>query len=100
MNGDCKSGFPYKLFLNNTQIANIRKSFANNQLANVKLSKTQYLKPFSHVELLVELMKNVLTPLIKSVIVPLGSAGAASAINPAIQIKLFWMRTHNINNFK
>lgn len=69
-------------------------------MANVKLSKTQYLKPFSHVELLVELMKNVLTPLIKSVIVPLGSAGAASAINPAIQIKLFWMRTHNIDNFK
>ena len=30
MNGDCKSGFPNKLFLNNTQIANIRKSFANN----------------------------------------------------------------------
>lgn len=68
-------------------------------MANVKLSKTQYLKPFSRVELLVELMKNVLTPLIKSVIVPLGSAGAASAINPAIRIKLFWIRTHNIDNF-
>ena len=36
--------FPKKFLLTNRQIANIRKAFANNLSANVKLSKTQLSK--------------------------------------------------------
>ena len=33
--------FLYKLLLTNTQVSKLRKAFANNSSANIKLSKTQ-----------------------------------------------------------
>ena len=38
---DNKNNFPHKLLLTNTQVSKLRKAFANNSLANIKLSKTQ-----------------------------------------------------------
>ena len=41
MIGDNEVNFPHQLLLTNTQVLNLRKAFANNSSANVKLSKTQ-----------------------------------------------------------
>ena len=68
-----QNNFPHKLLLNNTQASKLRKAFANNSSANIKLSKTQLYKigqsgkflgrllgPLLKTEL--PLMKNVLKP--------------------------------------
>ena len=34
-----ENNFPHKLLLNNTQVSSLRKSFANNCKANIKLHK-------------------------------------------------------------
>ena len=39
-----QNNFPHKLLLNNTQASKLRKAFANNSSANIKLSKTQLYK--------------------------------------------------------
>ena len=36
-----KTNFPHKLLLTNRQVSRLRKAFANNSSANIKLSKTQ-----------------------------------------------------------
>ena len=41
---DDETNFLHKLLLTNRQIANLPKAFANNLLANIKLSKTQLSK--------------------------------------------------------
>ena len=41
MIGDNENNFPHKLLLYNRQVSNVRKAFANNSSANIKLSKTQ-----------------------------------------------------------
>ena len=82
--------FPHTLLLTNRQVANLRKSFANNLSANIKLSKTQLskvvqsggflgrlLSPFLKTGL--PLMKNVTKPLAKSALILLGLTAAASA---------------------
>ena len=40
--GDSKdeNKFPHKLFLTDRQVSKLRKAFASNSLANIKLSKT------------------------------------------------------------
>ena len=38
---DDENNFPHKSLLTNTQVSNLRKAFANNYSANIKLSKTQ-----------------------------------------------------------
>ena len=40
-NSDDETNFPHKLILTNKQVANLRKAFANNLSADMKLSKTQ-----------------------------------------------------------
>ena len=90
-----ETNFPRKLLLTNTQVLKLRKAFANNSSANIKLSKTQLLKivqsgrflggllgPLLKTELL--LIENVLKPLDKSVLITLGLTAAASATNVAI----------------
>ena len=44
--GDCndENNFSQTLLLTNTQISKLRKGFANNSAANIKLSKTQFHK--------------------------------------------------------
>ena len=76
------------------------KAFANSSLANVKLLKTQMHKTGQSggflgrlLEPLLKtgfpLMKNVLKPLAKIVLIPLGLTAAASATDPAIHKKMF-----------
>ena len=78
----------------------LRKAFANGSSANINLSKTQLHKieqrggflgrllgPLLKTDL--TLIKNVLKPLSKSVLIPLGLIAAASATDAAIQKKVF-----------
>ena len=80
---DDETNFFHKLLLNNRQVANLRKAFANYLSTDVKLSKTQLsemiqsggflgrlLGPLLKAEL--PLMKSVIQPLAKSVLIPLG----------------------------
>ena len=88
MIGDNKNNFPHKLFITNTQVSNLRKAFANNSSANIKLSKTQLSKMIQSEGFLgkllgpllktgLPLISNVIKPLAKSVLIP--SASAADA---------------------
>ena len=74
--------FPHKSLLTNRQVSKIHKAFSNGSLANIKLSKTglskmvqlggflgRLLGPLLKTGLL--LMKNILKPLAKSVLIPL-----------------------------
>ena len=55
---------PHKLLLTNRQVSNLRKSFANNSSANIKLSKAQLSENW------LPSMKYVLKRLIKSILIP------------------------------
>ena len=44
MTGNNKTNFPHKLLLTDRQDSSLRKSFANNSSADIKLSKTQLSK--------------------------------------------------------
>ena len=105
-----KSGISGKAFANNssanikllktqlvpdTQVSRTRKAFANNSAANIKLlkfwlSKIVQLGGFlgrllgALLKAGLHLMKNVLKPLVKSVLVPLGLTAAASASDAAL----------------
>ena len=86
LNND-ETNFPYKLVLVNRQVANLRKAFANNLSADMKLSKTQLSKMIQSGRFLggnfgpllktdLQLMKNVLQPLTKNGLIPLGLTAA------------------------
>ena len=105
------SNFPHKLLLTNTQVSWLRIVFANNSSANIKLSKTQLHKigqsggflgrPLGTLlKIGFPLMKNVLKPLVKSVLIPLGFTAVASATEAAIYQKMFGsgMTTLTISN--
>ena len=90
----------HKLLLTNTQVSKLHKAFANNSSANIKLSKTQLHKIRLSRRFLgrllgpllktgMPLMKNVLKPLAKSILIPLGLT-AAAATDAAIHKKMFW----------
>ena len=83
MIGDDETNFPHKLLLTNRQVSNLRKAFANHSSADIKLSKPQLSKmiqsggflgrlfgPSLKTRLL--LMKNLIKPLAKSILIPLG----------------------------
>ena len=87
------TNFPHELLLTNRQVVNLHKAFANKLSANIQLSKTQSSKIIQSGEFLgrllgpllkegLPLMKNVLQPLAKSVLIPLGLKAAASAADP------------------
>ena len=97
-NSNDNTNFPHELLLTNRQVANIRKAFANNLSTDVKLSKTQLsnmiqsggflgrlLGPLLKTGL--PLMKSVIKPLAKSVLIPLGLTAAASAADAVIHKK-------------
>ena len=105
-----ETNFPHKLLLTNTQVLRIRKAFANNSSANMKLSKTQLSKIGQSGEFLgrllgpllktgLSLMKHVRKPSAKSILIPLGLTAVASALNVAIP-KGPWVWYGNINNFE
>ena len=98
MIGDNETNFPLKLFLTDRQVANLRKAFANYLSADIKLSKTQLPKMIQSggflgrllVSLLktgLPLIKNVIKPLAKSVLIPLGLTAATSAADAGIHKK-------------
>ena len=98
MIGDNETDFPHKLSLTNRQVANILKAFANNSSANIKLSKTQLSKMIQSVGFLgrllsplvkigLPLIKNVIEPLAKSVLIPLGLTAVAPAADAGIHRK-------------
>ena len=83
MIGDDESNFPHKLILTNRQVANLRKAFADKSSTDIKLSKTQISKMIQSGGFLgrlfgpllktgLPLMNNVIKPLAKSVLIPLG----------------------------
>ena len=70
-NSDDKANFPHELLLTNRQVANICKTFANNSLTDIKLSKTQLSKMVQPEGFLGRLLGPLLKtefPLIKNVI--------------------------------
>ena len=94
-----ENNFPHKLLLINTQVSSLRKAFPNNSSANIKLSKTRLNKIGQTRGVLgrilgkllktgLLLMKNVLKPLAKSVLIPLGLPTAASATDAVIHKKM------------
>ena len=99
MIGDNETTFPRKLLLTNRQVANICKAFANNSSIDIKLSKTQLSKMIQSGGFLsrllgpllktgLPLIKNVIKPLAKSVLIPLGLTAAASTADAGIHNKI------------
>ena len=98
-NSNDNTNFPHELLLTNRQVANIRKAFAKNTSTDIKLSKTQLSKMMQSGGFLgkllgpllktgLPLMKSVIKPLAKSVLIPLGLTAAASAADAGIQKKI------------
>ena len=94
-----ETNFPHKSLFTNTQVSKIRKTFPNVSSANIKLSKTQLCKMVQLEGFLrkrlgpllktgLPLMKNVLKPLAKSVLIPLGLTAAGSETHATIRKKI------------
>ena len=92
--GDSKDeiNIPHELLLTDRQASRLPKAFTNNSSANIKLSKTKLSKmtqlgvflgrllgPLLRTGL--HLMENVLKPLAKSVLIPLGLTAADTGIH-------------------
>ena len=99
MIGDNETNFPHKLLLTNRQVANLRIAFANNLSTDIKLSKTQLSKMIRSGGFLgrllgpllktgLPLIKNVIKPLAKSVLISLRLTVAASAADAGIHKKI------------
>ena len=82
MIGNNETNFPHELLLTDRQVLNLRKSFANNLSADVKLSKSQLSKMIQSGGFLSRLLgaslKAGLT-LIKNVIKPLAKSSSISS---------------------
>ena len=85
-----KGNFPHELLLTNRQLSSIGKAFTNNSSVNIKFSKAKLSKMIQSGEFLgkllgpllktrLPLIKSVITPLAKSVLIPLGPTAAAAA---------------------
>ena len=108
MIGDNETNFPHKLLLTNRQVSNLHKAFANNSSTDIKLSKTQLSKMIQSGGFLgrllgpllktgLPLIKNVIKPLVKSVLIPFGLTAAASGADAGIHKKILGS-SHNSNN--
>ena len=97
--GDNETNFPQKLLLTNRQVVNLRNAFANHSSADIKLSKTQLSKMIqsggffgrllgSLLKTGLPLITNVIKPLAKSVLFPLGLTAAASPAYAGIHKKI------------
>ena len=97
-NSNDNTNFPHELLLTNKQVENIRKAFAKNTSTDIRLSKTQLSKMIQSGGFLgrllgpllktgLPLMKSVIKPLAKSVLIPLGLTAAASAADAGIHKK-------------
>ena len=99
MVGDDETNFPHKLLLANSQNANHWKAFDDNSSNDIKLSKTQISKMIQSGGFLgkllgvllktrLPLIKNVINPLAKGVLITLGLTAAASAADAGIHKKI------------
>ena len=98
MISDDETNFPHKLLLANRQVSNLCKAFTNKSSTDIKLSKAQLSKIIQSGGFLgrrlgpllktgLPLIKNVIKPLAKSVLIPLGLTAAASAADAGIHKK-------------
>ena len=94
-NSNDNTNFPHKLLLNDRQVANISKAFADNLSTDVKFSKTQLLKMMQSGGFLENLLSKlagplmkVAMPLAKNVLAPLGLTAAMSVIDGSIKKKM------------
>ena len=89
MIGDNETNFPHKFLLTNRQVSNLRKALTNYLSTDIKLSKTQLSKMMQSGGFLgrllgpllktgLPLIKNVIKPLSKSFLIPLGLTAAAA----------------------
>ena len=90
MIGDDETNFSHKLLLTNRQVSNLHKAFAVKSSTDIKLSKIQKSQMIQSGRFLgrllgpllktgLPLMNNVIKPLAKSVLLPLGLTAAADA---------------------
>ena len=98
-NSDDNTNFPHELPLTNRQVEYIRKAFANHLSTDIKFSKVQLSKMIQSGGFLgkllgpllktgLPLMKSVIKPLAKSVLLPLGLTAVASAADAGIHKKI------------
>ena len=108
-NSGDNTNFPHELLLTNRQVANLHKGFAKNTSTDIKLSKTRLSKMIQSGGFLskllgpllktgLPLMKSVIKPLAKSVLVPLGLTAAASAADAGIHKQILGSCKANNNN--
>ena len=103
---DDKINFRHELLLTNRQVANLRQAFANKSSTDIKLSKTQLyqmrqsggflgrlLGPLLKTRL--RLIKDVIKPLDKSVLIPFGLTEAASAADAGIHKNVLGLGNNN-----
>ena len=94
-----KTNFRHELLLTDRQVSSTRKAISNNSSVDIKFSKTQLSKMIQSegsvgklLGLLLKtglpLIKNVVTPLAKSALIPLGLPAAASAAEAGIRKKI------------
>ena len=93
---DDETNFPHKLLLANRQVETFPKAFANHSSTGIKLSKTELSKMIQSggflgrllsplLKIGLPLITNVITPLAKRVLIPLGlTAAAASSVDAGI----------------
>ena len=119
MIGANETNFPRELLLTGRHVSSLCESFANNSSADIKFSKTQLSKmiqsggfisrllaPLLRTRL--PLIKNVIKPLAKSILIPLGLTATALAADVGIHKKNIRIRSsyvlcfanNNFNNFK
>ena len=92
MTGDDETNFPHKLLLTHWQVGNLRKAIENYLSTDIKFSETQLSKMIQSGGLLgrllgsllktgLPLIKNVIKPLAKSVLIPLGLTAADAGVH-------------------
>ena len=97
-NSDDETNFPHELLLTNRQVTNLCKAFANYLSTDIKLSKTLLSKMIQSGGFLgrllgpllktgLPLIKKVIKPLAKNVLISLGLTAAASAADGGIKKK-------------
>ena len=98
MIGDNETNFPHQLLPTDRQVSTLHKVFASGSSTDIKLSKSQLSKMIQSGGLVgrlvnpllktqLPLIKTVIKPLPKSVLIPLGSTAVASAADAGIHPK-------------
>ena len=112
MISDNETNFPHKLLITKRQVSNLRQAFANHLSTEIQLSNTQLSKMIQSGGFLgrllgpllktgLQIIKYVIKPLAKSVLIPLVLTAAASAADAEIHKKNISIRKYdNTNNIK